>query len=97
MQRSGPSRKAGGRGTSLPQFLRGFLKASRTRHFGDTKAHESLLSSWSSAWGGIREAAGGLCSPDVKPRELCVAGPGLPIRSELSPPPPEAGSRALET
>lgn len=58
MQRSGPSRKAGGRGTSLPQFLRGFLKASHIRHFGDTKAHESLLSSWSSAWGGIREAAG---------------------------------------
>lgn len=96
MQRSGPSRKAGGRGTSLPQFLRGFLKASRTRHFGDTKAHESLLSSWSSAWGGIREAAGGLCSPDVKPRELWVAGPGLPRRSD-PPLPPEAGSRALET
>lgn len=78
-------------GVALPHFEEALLAP--TRHSGGTKAHESLLNAWSPTWGGIREAARGLGSPDVTPEECGCRALGFPGRNV----PPGAGSRASET
>lgn len=60
----------------------GCWKASRTRHLGNIRAREALLSSQSPACCGITEAPRGLNCPDVTSREVWVSLEGkTPKRS----------------